>query len=64
MGGAVLLKIYSHCIDGQPNAANRRITDVLGTKDSEPEPTLSKMAAASKHPEKWQVKAWESRAGA
>jgi hypothetical protein len=29
-GVAVLLKIYAHCIDGQTDAANRRITDVLG----------------------------------
>jgi hypothetical protein len=26
-GVAVLLKIYAHCIDGQANAANQRITD-------------------------------------
>ena len=37
-GVAVLLKIYAHCIDGQADAANRRITDALGTKDTEPEP--------------------------
>ena len=37
-GVAVLLKIYAHCIDGQADAANRRITDALGTKDAEPEP--------------------------
>jgi hypothetical protein len=30
-GVAVLLKIYAHCIDGQAGAANRRITDALGT---------------------------------
>jgi hypothetical protein len=35
---AVLLKIYAHCIDGQADAANRHITDALGTKDAEPEP--------------------------
>ena len=33
----VLLKLYAHCIDGQANAANRRITDALD-KDTEPEP--------------------------
>jgi hypothetical protein len=27
---AVLLKIYAHCIDGQADAANKRITDALG----------------------------------
>jgi hypothetical protein len=37
-GVAVLLKIYAHCIDGQADAANRRITDALGTKDAEPGP--------------------------
>jgi hypothetical protein len=36
-GVAVLLKIYAHCIDGQADAANRRITDALGTKDAEGE---------------------------
>jgi hypothetical protein len=35
---AVLLKIYAHCIDGQSDAANRRITDALGA--TEPEPGL------------------------
>ena len=28
---AVLLKIYAHCIDGQDDAANKRITDALGS---------------------------------
>ena len=37
-GVAVLLKIYAHCIDGQADAANQRITDALGGKDTEPEP--------------------------
>jgi integrase len=37
-GVAVLLKIYAHCIDGQAEAANRRITDALGTKDPAPGP--------------------------
>jgi integrase len=31
---AVLLKIYAHCIDGQADAANQRITDALGPQDS------------------------------
>ena len=35
---AVLLKIYAHCIDGQADAANERITDALGAKDPEPGP--------------------------
>jgi hypothetical protein len=29
---AVLLKIYAHCIDGQADAANKRITDALGPR--------------------------------
>jgi hypothetical protein len=37
-GVAVLLKIYAHCIDGQADAANQRITDALSTKDAQPEP--------------------------
>jgi hypothetical protein len=36
-GVAVLLKIYAHCIDGQADAANRRITDALCAQDTEPE---------------------------
>jgi hypothetical protein len=37
---AVLLKIYAHCIDGQADAANQRITDALGAQNtrSESEP--------------------------
>jgi Beta-eliminating lyase len=35
-GVAVLLKIYAHCIDGQADAANKRIADALGgTGDSQ-----------------------------
>jgi len=37
-GVAVLLKIYAHCIDGQADAANQRITDALGTKDTQLDP--------------------------
>jgi len=37
-GVAVLLKIYAHCIDGQADAANRRIIDALGAQDAEPGP--------------------------
>ena len=29
VGVAVLLKIYAHCIDGQADAASKRITDAL-----------------------------------
>jgi integrase len=35
-GVAVLLKIYAHYIDGQADAANKRITDALGTQDTQP----------------------------
>jgi len=36
-GVAVLLKIYAHCIDGQADAANKRIIDALGVQaESEP----------------------------
>jgi integrase len=34
-GVAVLLKIYAHCIDGQADAANQRITDALGEEGDE-----------------------------
>ena len=37
-GVAVLLKIYAHCIDGQADAANQRITDALGTQDAQTGP--------------------------
>jgi integrase len=36
-GVAVLLKIYAHCIDGQANAANQRITDALGIQGTQPD---------------------------
>jgi integrase len=37
-GVAVLLKIYTHCIDGQATAASQCIADALGTQDAEPDP--------------------------
>jgi integrase len=37
-GVAVLLKIYAHCIDGQADAANQRITDALGIQEAERDP--------------------------
>jgi integrase len=37
-GVAVLLKVYAHCIDGQADAANKRITDALGAQNTGPEP--------------------------
>ena len=36
-GVAVLLKIYAHCIDGQADAANKRITVALGVQGTQPE---------------------------
>jgi hypothetical protein len=35
-GVAVQLKIYAHCIDGQADAANKRIIDALGAQDTQP----------------------------
>jgi hypothetical protein len=37
-GVAVLLKIYAHCIDGQADAADKRITNALGPEDAESGP--------------------------
>jgi integrase len=37
-GVAVLLKIYAHCIDGQSDAANKRITDALTTPETDQDP--------------------------
>jgi hypothetical protein len=37
-GVVVLPKIYAHCIDGQADAANKRITDALGPQGTQPEP--------------------------
>jgi integrase len=34
-GVAVLLKIYAHCIDGQADAANQRITDALSSPEAD-----------------------------
>ncbi|HVT68757.1 MAG TPA: hypothetical protein VHF26_13480 [Trebonia sp.] len=50
-GGAVLLKIYAHCIDGQADAANQRITDALGTAEPETGPGGEGDAGSLK----WQV---------
>jgi len=49
-GVAVLLKIYAHCIDGQADAANQRITDALGTTGAE-QGLATKATTASRHPE-------------
>lgn len=37
-GVAVLLKIYAHCIDGQADAANKRINDALSAPEAAQEP--------------------------
>jgi hypothetical protein len=37
-GVAVLLKIYAHCIDGQADAANQRITDALTSPETDQDP--------------------------
>jgi hypothetical protein len=37
-GVTVLPESYAHCIDGQADAANQRITDALGTTEPEPGP--------------------------
>ena len=52
-GVAVLLKIYAHCIDGQADAANKRITDALGTQDTQPglNPVTREMTTVRRHPE-------------
>jgi hypothetical protein len=33
----VLLKMYAHCIDGQADAANKRIADALGGGEDGPD---------------------------
>ena len=52
-GVAVLLEIYAHCIDGQADAANKRITDALSTQDTQPNPNPAtrEMTTASRHHE-------------
>jgi hypothetical protein len=51
-GVAVLLKIYAHCIDGQADAASKRITDAPGTQDAGQDPGRQRQRAGSL---KWQV---------
>jgi hypothetical protein len=38
VGDWCLLKVYAHCIDGQADAVNQRITDALSARDAQPEP--------------------------
>jgi len=49
-GVAVLLKIYAHCIDGQADAANQRITDALGTQDAGKSLVTRETTTASRYP--------------
>ncbi len=63
-GVAVLLKIYAHCIDGQADAANQRITDALGTRDTEPEPGGDEDGEARRQLERRRSKATKARIGA
>jgi hypothetical protein len=52
-GVAVLLKIYVHCIDGQADAANKRITDALASRTPDPSlnPATRETTTSSRHPE-------------
>jgi hypothetical protein len=52
-GVAVLLKICAHRIDGQSDAANKRITSALGIQDPGPKssPVTGEMTTASRRPE-------------
>ena len=50
-GVAVLLKIYAHCIDGQADAANQRITDALTTPEADQDPAAKATATARRQPE-------------
>lgn len=51
-GVAVLLKIYAHRIDGQSDAANKRITNTLGIQDPARIRVRSRETkTASRHPE-------------
>ena len=52
-GVAVLLEIYAHFIDGQADAANKRITDALGVQEPRPGPSLAtrEMTTERRHPE-------------
>jgi hypothetical protein len=46
-GVAILPKVYTHCIGGQADAANRRITDALLAQDAGP--GVEQTATASRH---------------
>jgi hypothetical protein len=46
-----LLMIYAHCIDGQADAANKRITDALGTTDTAFGPATREMITVRRCPQ-------------
>ena len=53
--GAVLLKIYAHCIDGQATAANQHIPDPLSTQDAQQDPEEEVGGDPSRPPEMSEV---------
>ena len=56
----VLLKIYAHCIDGQADAANKRIADALGSGGENPDPgSQGEDGQASGQPELEPVDCWK-----
>jgi hypothetical protein len=50
-GVAVLLKICAHCIDGQADAANKRMTDALSAPRQSRTPATKVLPTASRQPE-------------
>ena len=50
-GLAVLLVIDAHCVDGQAEAANKRIADAFDTTDTEFCPATREMMTARRHPQ-------------
>jgi hypothetical protein len=62
-GVAVLLKIYAHCIDGQADAANKRITDALDAEETQVDPGDEGDDDGRAGILKWQVRSRKSRAG-
>jgi hypothetical protein len=50
-GFAVLLMINAHCIDGQAEAANKRITDAFDTADTEFGPATREMMTVRRRPQ-------------
>ena len=54
--GAVAYSKSAKPVRGQADAANRRITDALGTPDARPEPDDETDGDRNRHPDGWQVK--------